>query len=504
MKKQTLFLGILLAMCMTGCQENPDSSIVVNKDMDKLIAQAEESGNGMDELSGNYTLYQTEFEDKALNISVKVDANVQIPDAEKMSVFRVRQAVFDQNFLNQALAELMGDGQIYDGSLLNIRTKKEILEEMKSIKNELAQMDEETQAVEKQEYEAYLAELQADYENAADSLTFTGYESDGKLHSTEEMKNQALNSEFYEWMYDVNPNGDIFYGIQEEQNGMYASITLQNNPETGNYLRFRKSRHGYEFTSAAVVQSIGMQEIGSDFWKVGEEEPKDMEGQTVEYTDESTTISEAEAVKLADAFIKNMGLDADFKYNTGGLYNEVLDIRQGELAKTYGYRKEWILCYSRKIENVFVTYNSTEKHEEGWVGDDYVKMTWPPEIIEIRVTDDGIVGVDYNAPLDIVETVVEASGLKAFEDIQKTFEKMVVVTNAEDYVLENTGTQVKIDQVILGYARISEANSYDTGLFVPVWDFIGTKTESDGRKTTGSMLTINAIDGSVIDRSVGY
>lgn len=439
-----------------------------------------------------------------MNISVKVDANVLIPDVEKMSIFRVSQVALDQSFLNQAVDELMGDGQLYDGSLLNVRTKSEILEEMKAIKSDLAQFDEESQAVEKQEYEGYLVELQKEYENAADSRTFTGYESDGKLHSTAEMKNQALNSEFYEWVYDVNPNGDIFYGIQEEQNGMYASITLQNNPETGNYLRFRKSRHGYEFTSAALVKSIGMQESGNDFWKVLEAEPEGMEGQTVEYTDEPTTISEAEAVKLADAFIKNMGLDADFKYNTGGLYNEILDIRQGELKKDYGYRTEWILCYSRKIDNVFVTYNSTEKHEEGWVGDDYVKMTWPQEIIEIRVTDDGIVGVDYNAPLDIMETVVEASGLKSFEDIQKTFEKMVLVTNAEDYVLENTKTQVEINQVILGYARISEANSYDTGLLVPVWDFIGVKTESNGSKTTGSMLTINAIDGSVIDRSVGY
>jgi hypothetical protein len=52
----------------------------------------------------------------------------------------------------------------------------------------------------------------------------------------------------------------------------------------------------------------------------------------------------------------------------------------------------------------------------------------------------------------------------------------------------------------------------DTGLLIPVWDFRGYEyvsgdiegsylVESNGYK---SFLTINAIDGSIIDRSSGY
>ena len=53
-----------------------------------------------------------------------------------------------------------------------------------------------------------------------------------------------------------------------------------------------------------------------------------------------------------------------------------------------------------------------------------------------------------------------------------------------------------------------------TGLLVPVWDFFGTRkteTEYDGESysdttdyPTWSYLTINAVDGSIIDRSLGY
>ncbi len=59
--------------------------------------------------------------------------------------------------------------------------------------------------------------------------------------------------------------------------------------------------------------------------------------------------------------------------------------------------------------------------------------------------------------------------------------------------------------MVLGYSRISEADSFDTGLLVPVWDFMGTVTnEAYGEEEYRSVLTINAVDGSIIDRALGY
>lgn len=51
---------------------------------------------------------------------------------------------------------------------------------------------------------------------------------------------------------------------------------------------------------------------------------------------------------------------------------------------------------------------------------------------------------------------------------------MIAITKAPDNsgYEENVNTRsIKVDRVVLGYARVSEANSYDTGLLVPVWDF---------------------------------
>lgn len=58
----------------------------------------------------------------------------------------------------------------------------------------------------------------------------------------------------------------------------------------------------------------------------------------------------------------------------------------------------------------------------------------------------------------------------------------------------------------LGLMRIKERNSKDTGLIIPVWDFMGTYT-AEGILFDDdyiSLLTINAIDGSIVDRGLGY
>ena len=72
-----------------------------------------------------------------------------------------------------------------------------------------------------------------------------------------------------------------------------------------------------------------------------------------------------------------------------------------------------------------------------------------------------------------------------------------------------------IKDVRLGYTRIYDPGADNTtGLLVPVWDFFGSReihTEYEGEAieyTIGdksmSHLTVNAVDGTIIDRSLGY
>ncbi|WP_418461832.1 DUF6034 family protein [Frisingicoccus sp.] len=508
---------VIASLLLSGCQKNPDSSMVVNKDMDNLIEEAQKDGEGtvdMANIAGAYETYQTTLSDDSLGVSVNVNAKVDIPQAEQMSVFRVQQKRISQEFLDKVLAELTAGETLYDaGVTLSMRTRSDIEEELRGAKAEMERLknsDEPDKDIFIEDNQRYIDELQEAYENAPEQPVWEGNESDGLLHPTAEMTGKAGGEDFYEWEYSLNQNGEIFYAANNGANDNYISITAQNNDERGNKLSFRRGRHGYDFTAVAIVETTVLDEIASGVWPADEDRSKDYaermlggEMSFVEYTDEPTTISEEEARTKADDLMQKLGLSDTYQWYEGGLYSEIPDIRKGGDWEP-GYRKLYIFRYMRSMDGVFTTFDPTGKHEEGWNGDDYVKKDWPLENIEIRVNDSGIVGFDYNAPLEVTETVVENSNMKSFDEVRGTFEQMVTVANAKVDSDLDSDVVIEIDRVVLGYARISEADSYDTGLMVPVWDFQGKKTDEYGTEYKGGIMTINAIDGSVIDRSLGY
>ena len=508
---------VIASLLLSGCQKNPDSSMVVNKDMDNLIEEAQKDGEGtvdMANIAGAYETYQTTLSDDSLGVSVNVNAKVDIPQAEQMSVFRVQQKRISQEFLDKVLAELTAGETLYDaGVTLSMRTRGEIEEELRFAKAELEtwkNSDQPDKDIYIEENQRYIDELQEAYENAPEQPVWEGNESDGLLHPTEEMTGKAGGEDFYEWEYSLNQNGEIFYADNNGANDNYISITAQNNDERGNKLSFRRGRHGYDFTAVAIVETTVLDDIASGVWPADEDRSKDYaermlggEMSFVEYTDEPTTISEEEARTKADDLMQKLGLSDTYQWYEGGLYSEIPDIRKGGDWEP-GYRKLYIFRYMRSTNGVFTTFDPTGKHEEGWNGDDYVKKDWPLENIEIRVNDSGIVGFDYNAPLEVTETVVENSNMKSFDEVRGAFEQMVMIANAKTDSEVDGNVAIEIDRVVLGYARISEADSYDTGLMVPVWDFQGKVTDEYGMEYNGGIMTINAIDGSVIDRSLGY
>ena len=65
------------------------------------------------------------------------------------------------------------------------------------------------------------------------------------------------------------------------------------------------------------------------------------------------------------------------------------------------------------------------------------------------------------------------------------------------------GENVEIGKITLGLMRIQNKDDEDNYTLIPVWD-VFEKNTLNGQIDTMSMMTINAMDGSVIDRTVGY
>lgn len=526
--KRIAALGMAMIVLFTGCQKAPEDAVVKEKNLDKMIEQAKEGSDEPESIAEKYNTYKKEFSNEKLGVKVKANAKVEITKAEKMSIVRVKQKKITQEFLDKVKSVLNLNQTFYDGSVTNIRTKSEIEKEIGREKASLAELPkDDNYEVMKEEYENSLKELQEDYKKAPKTVEWNKYLSDGKIKSVKKLYDQDKNNEFYEWAEDMNKSGDIYYGITGKEEKDTIGLYVQNNEDRGNCFRFFKSKNVKKpFVCAAVVGVNNGNAIDTNhgMWPADRKPTNDDvdweleegdENSFYEYKNEPTTISESQAHQTAEQFLKDIGL-TDYEYSNGGLYCEAFDWddKNNESSKI-GYRKVWYLHYLRNLEGVLVNNDFGFKHLEDYKGGkDFVKKEWTGESIDICINDSGIVTFNYNVPIEITETVVENAKMKKFANIQKNFEKMVTTVYAQNQDEEKNEVTINIDKVVLRYMRISEKDSFDTGLLVPVWDFLGTikdkfglygrlNYDSDGTKEQ-SILTINAIDGTVIDKNLGY
>jgi hypothetical protein len=165
--------------------------------------------------------------------------------------------------------------------------------------------------------------------------------------------------------------------------------------------------------------------------------------------------------------------------------------------------------FERQYKGVPVTSGSNSF--ASYSGEEFFSASWIYENMGIGVCKNGIFNFNWSSPYTITEVVADDCNLISFEEATDIFESIFRVKFDESGV-NRTGT---VSKVTLSLRRIMEQNNIEKGLFVPVWDFYG---EVDPPFTTGngmylysrddekvqSLLTINAIDGTVIDISKGY
>lgn len=538
------FLCGALALGLAACQENPEGTIVAHKDMEKLISQAGEAGSsvvGAQDLVNSakqMESYQTTIENENLNVKITVDAQVDVPEVEKLSIYRVQQKKFSQDFLDKVRAELLGGKALYDGAALDIRTKSQIEADIQSLREAMSDESlrnevnpdemteeevEETLQEFRDSYQREIDNLQEQYESAPDQVDVTQHLSDGQIKSIQEQLAAKPDSSYYQWQSELDSGEDqVFYGITDGADGDYQVLYAQNNADYSNKLVYRRSPRGYVHVGGVVVGStplkpyysareMAMTEDYAEYWgKKGVPEPvisgglnlsSELSFEQIGSGELRLTLEEAQA--QAEEFLQKLGLE-DFRFSEGGQFSELMTFDNWESADV-PYQVYYVLRYTRELEGVLLTQSSGEKFQANWdSSQNYNKQMWPGENIELRIDDSGIVGFDYNAPLEVTETVVEGSSLKSFDEVKGIFEQMLpVVLGSKDW-----DKVAKVDRVRLSYSRISEKDSFDTGLVVPVWSFEGDVSfYSEGylsHAETGTLLAVNAIDGSIIDAELGY
>ena len=515
MMKQRFFLaGVMVTLLLTGCAENPDSDIVVHKNMENLISEAQQTDVSKAEVEDlqQFDRYTADYTNENLRVTIHADAEIEIPDIDKLSMYRVQQRRFTQEDCDRVRAALMGDTPLTDCTqLLQIRTKAQIEELIAGQRQILAEMEQRIandpdyaelikneNADTLKDLQQRIDELQAEYETVPDIIDYNAYASDGKLDKNADRiaQEQDENGFWHGYCRDIS-DGDTLWVCSQDGTAM---LHTQNTDSFSNVMWFSKSSVGYENCGTYIAELPPMNELSMN---TNDYEP---------LPDETANLSCEDAKAQAEKFLEKIGANDFICCEEERLSAvETLTVQKHtnfrEQEKMYA-RTYWVLRYYRSVSGALVEQPSGTKKSEGLQKDAFKEKMWPAEVIELRINDSGIVRMQWSAPLEITETVVENAMMKPFDEITAVCEKMLpmTATNAECELQ----TDIQIDRVTLSYSRISEKDDFDKGLIVPVWAFYGSRkvTGEDyydqNLSFSGVQLAINAIDGSVIDAELGY
>lgn len=465
----TILLAAITALCLAACQETPDKVVVVKKDTERLVEQVRENSSEeeQDAAAVNTLAEKLGVPDRffAENVysdtfSMKADAEIVLPAAEKLPTVRVIPADFSQNTVDRLYDYLVGDTVMYEMSPL--RTKADI---------------------------------------EADLIDWKKTLSDPAASSEQKAQAMDTNGKYFE-VHQNNTGGEI---IKTENVGGFSVVDTAS----------RGAR--FYYTNTALLESA-LGGTGGRTFEVGEITQEEWENAGYEFTG----ISPDEAVQEVDQLLEAIGADdmavATVEMSLQTTYDASYNIDDNSF-ETYQTQQEEILSGKHNDKITGITYrvycerqvngvNVTSDTFSSYLDDAYGKQ-WYYEDFTVDVCKDGIYSVRWASPYEVTETIAQDTEILPFSEAEKIINQMFRANH--DPGPESTALfEYEVDQIVLSLRRIAEPGGVESGLLIPVWDVYGEAwiTYPGEPKMSGngdvSLLTINAIDGSVIDLDRGY
>ena len=508
---------LIIAGMLAGCAKTPESSLVRQKGAASLknyeegeTLAAQESTTGTEnsttapgDESGTETAetpqssetsssvlrsalgapehYSSEVKDDTGKLQILTDADVEIPEASKVSAISVSQHPLDQALMDQVTETFLPDATFYSEDSYYKQTKPELQKQIEELKG-------------------YVAEGNLDpYNYGTDDEGNPNYD----IYSTIENMEAA-----YEEAPEEKQLQEIPAQLNQKENGenQFLSMAETKDGKWYNYKVVSYSSMPINIQISRIYENVALRDIS--FWG-SYEALKDY----AEVPDEETLkndigISFEEAKKLADEKVAELSIpDMEMgEWEYALLWNT--DIETGGYTREKQIAAGYQFHYVRKINKIPVTY--TIAYGGGLESMESEMETWSYEVLDLVVNKDGVEYLEFDNRYDEGEVKTENLKLLSFDEIMKIYEKMMLVQNADTLNYEQERIY-HINRITFGYTRIYEpASDPKTGILVPAWDFFGgfestyEGVTSINNMTYQSYLTINAIDGSIIDRCLGY
>lgn len=477
-KKITLILMAFVMLIMAGCQKTSYTPAELTKGQ-AMVLDAAQSGSAVSSQLSSLELpekFTGDWSGVDGCVVVHADAEIDLPD-----VASVPTAIIERKPFSQADADRM----------LEVFTKGNTLWQEQGITKQMAQEQlEHYQAIERGEipyehdgtidrvpelikhYEELVKTAPDESERFTAPTTFqtTDEWNDGRIKGYAEAEGRVVHVDIFntslgcdQACFYVDGYGDVnscsFYG---EEEGVNPGLTEKDAIEMGNAL---------------------MKEVGNGNFVCSQIRP-------VAYFNNAQT---------TDKGIFDSGYEMEFVRTVNGF--PIAHCPQYEISPS---GDTWI------IPSLTGTASPENEQPVGY---------WGYERITIYVNEDGVVYFSWQNPYSEPEIQTADAQLMSFSDVSDIFAKMIMVKNSNQKVInEKNGfvviNNIDIDKVSLNMMRIRDKNNYEQGLLVPVWDFWGTisyELEDEAYRDVvyngkyySIHLTVNAIDGTIIDRELGY
>jgi hypothetical protein len=117
------------------------------------------------------------------------------------------------------------------------------------------------------------------------------------------------------------------------------------------------------------------------------------------------------------------------------------------------------------------------------------------------INDSGVLQFLLLNALEPGEVINDNVGILSIDKVKDIFGDQVFYNY---YASDDRPLTINVDKIELSYFIQSVKDQQGVFRVIPVWDFLSSENAAEGDSYTYSVLTINAIDGSVIDRNLGY
>lgn len=464
-----LFL-ILICIC-SACQPTPTDQPVENKGNNELQVVIKKTADTA-AINANLDIPETWEESyfiDSIGLDVIISASVNAPENKIFPVIKIEPDKFEKKKVDKIINELFEDVEVFEGSLIQNEeelTKSQIENRIFQLKNQLNNPN-------------------SDFNNPEE------YESEEEYNSNQQRVKDQI--EELEKLYETAPKTieNVPLSITEDklQDGLGGFVFADNNEDK---IRFFISDNDAE---KGRVNSF------TCFY------PR---SRAVEGDQNPHEISESTAGEMAKQIVADLGAD-DMELN------RIID---WDVYSENGYKK-YDVVFTKSYDDITETYTVQEQGQTD-IDEKIYTFPWFYEKILVTVDNYGVANIRWLSPSKEKEVLSENVKIIDLEEAMSLFKKNIEYKAAwnddNEFILSR---QLYIDEIRLGMMRVSVKDSIDSYMVIPVWDFFGYSVDKYSEPQPGgwqldennefvnkvnghSFLTINAIDGSIIDRNLGY